>query len=297
MFDNVIVGVDGGQGGRDAIALAGQLAAPGATVTLANVYAGLYMASHAVSPGRVRADSEAAEALVAQERSLHAPTAQAYIKQSTSPARGLHELAEELKADLLVLGSCHRGLIGRAVLGNDARAGLNGAPCGVAVATHGYAADSTPPASIGVGYSGTPESKVALATARELAARSGARVRALQVVSLPPYLFSGMLPPGDLGIDDLIAAAEEEMATLDGVETEVHYGAVDLDLEQFSKEVDLLVVGSRAYGPAMRLIEGSTSLFLLGHSRAPLLVLPRGAQTSQPHTPDLAETSQKPISV
>jgi hypothetical protein len=38
MFTNVPVGVDGRQGGRDAIALAGRLASPHATITLANVY-------------------------------------------------------------------------------------------------------------------------------------------------------------------------------------------------------------------------------------------------------------------
>jgi nucleotide-binding universal stress UspA family protein len=40
MFDKVIVGVDGQQGGSDAIALAEQLAAPGASLTLAHVYGG-----------------------------------------------------------------------------------------------------------------------------------------------------------------------------------------------------------------------------------------------------------------
>ena len=40
MFDNVIVGIDGHQGGRDAVALARQLAAPGGRLTLAHVYGG-----------------------------------------------------------------------------------------------------------------------------------------------------------------------------------------------------------------------------------------------------------------
>ena len=38
MFENILVGVDGRQGGRDAIALAKRLAAPDATITLAHVY-------------------------------------------------------------------------------------------------------------------------------------------------------------------------------------------------------------------------------------------------------------------
>src|SRR2546423_2010799 len=38
MFYNVIVGVDGRQGGRDAITLATKLASPAATITLAHFY-------------------------------------------------------------------------------------------------------------------------------------------------------------------------------------------------------------------------------------------------------------------
>jgi hypothetical protein len=38
MFDNVLVGVDGRPGGRDALVLARQLAAPAARLTLANIY-------------------------------------------------------------------------------------------------------------------------------------------------------------------------------------------------------------------------------------------------------------------
>ena len=41
--------------------------------------------------------------------------------------------------------------------------------------------------------------------------------------------------------------------------------------------LDLLVVGSRNYGPVKRLVLGSTSNYLARHARGPLLVLPRVA--------------------
>jgi len=44
--------------------------------------------------------------------------------------------------------------------------------------------------------------------------------------------------------------------------------------------VDLLVVGSRSYGPVKRLVVGSTSNYLERHARCALLVLPR------PHASD-----------
>ena len=65
MFENVIVGLDGRQGGRDAIALAGRLAALGATVTFAHVYGVPVSAS--VRPLVLRVEMEAAERLLAQE--------------------------------------------------------------------------------------------------------------------------------------------------------------------------------------------------------------------------------------
>ena len=57
----------------------------------------------------------------------------------TSPGRGLHELAETLGSDLLVVGSCRRSLLGRVMVGDDTRAALDGAPCAVAIAPAGYA--------------------------------------------------------------------------------------------------------------------------------------------------------------
>ena len=36
-----------------------------------------------------------------------------------------------------------------------------------------------------------------------------------------------------------------------------------------------MIVGSRGYGPVLRLVHGSTSNYLLRHARSPLLVLPR----------------------
>ena len=55
------------------------------------------------------------------------------------------------------------------------------------------------------------------------------------------------------------------------------YGLTGEELAAFSDEVDLLVVGSRGYGPAKRLVLGSTSDYLERHARCSLLALPRPA--------------------
>ena len=65
------------------------------------------------------------------------------------------------------------------------------------------------------------------------------------------------------------------MQALEGVEGRAVYGLTGEELAAFSDELDLLVVGSRSYGPFKRLVLGSTSDYLERHARCSLLVLPR----------------------
>jgi nucleotide-binding universal stress UspA family protein len=166
------------------------------------------------------------------------------------------------------------------LIGDDTRSSLNGAPCAVAIAARGYADHPLPIATIGVGYDGSPESEVALAAARELAARNRSLVRALEVVSIPNYAFTGFGAPAlGEGIEAMIAEASERMAALQGVEGRAVYGLAGEELAAFGDELQLLIVGSRGYGPMKRLILGSTSEHLQRHARCSLLVLPRSASS------------------
>jgi nucleotide-binding universal stress UspA family protein len=282
MFKNVLVGVDGRLGGRDAMALAGRLAEQGATVTLAHVYTGTFTFMAAVDPGVAEEDRREALQMLEGERERAGIEASLAAVQALTTGQGLHELAEEREADLLVLGTSHRGIFGRTVLGNDTRAAINGAPCAIAVAPAGYAGQSGPFATIGVGYDGSTESIAALEAARELAAPTGAKIRALEIVSYPTYIFTGIVPPVGEGIEELVEHADKRMKALPGVQGSAEYGLSGQDLAEFSKEVDLLIVGSRNYGPARRLIVGSTASFLQSHARSPLLVLPRGTSHATP---------------
>jgi nucleotide-binding universal stress UspA family protein len=200
---------------------------------------------------------------------------------AASTGEGLHRLAEEHAADLIVVGSSSRGRLGRAMIGSDTRDSLNGASCAVAIAPLGYAALKRHLATIGVAYDGSPESKAALAAARDLAERSGAAIRACEVVSLPSYAYASVYAVGWAeNITASVADAQVRLAHIDGVDGHAVYGITGEELATFSRDVDVLVVGSRGYGPARRLIHGSTSNFLLGHARCALLVLPRVAGTA-----------------
>jgi nucleotide-binding universal stress UspA family protein len=294
MFNNTLVGVDGRAGGRDGIALASCLTSPDGTLTLAHIHPGRLRPSHAISPELIRGESEAAHILLGRERDGAGVQAQLISIEALSPGRGLHEQAEHEGADLLVVGSCSHGALGRATLGDDTRAALNGAPCAVAIAPAGYAEQPAPPARIGIAYNSTPEATAALAVARGLAAQTGASLHALEVVSIPSIAYTGVVAPA-LGesIDLMLQEANARMQKLSYVEGRVAYGLAGEELAAFGDEVDLLVVGSRSYGPVKRLMLGSTSDCLQRHARCALLVLPRPATVD--HDEDSGRTTRETV--
>lgn len=291
MFENVLVGIDGTSGGQDAIALAKQLVSPEGRITLANVHVGRLNPIHGITPGMISEERAAAVDLLRRERDSAHLTAQVIEIESGSAGRGLHQQAEDQRADLIVVGSCRRGAFGRAMLGDETRASLNAAPCAVAVARAGYAVHTELPAKIGVGHDGSPESEVALAAARELAGRMHARVLALEAISLPVYAYTGLVPPlvGD-SVDALLKQAEERLAKL-GADVEGHarYGVAGEELSSFGDELDLLIVGSRGYGPLRRLLLGSTSDYLARHAHCSLLAMPRAADVGEQREQQQAE--------
>jgi nucleotide-binding universal stress UspA family protein len=76
-------------------------------------------------------------------------------------------------------------------------------------------------------------------------------------------------------IDTMIAEASKRMSAMPDVDGRAVYGLAGEELAAFGEDVDLLVVGSRGYGPVRRLVLGSTSDYLERHARCSLLVLPR----------------------
>jgi nucleotide-binding universal stress UspA family protein len=281
MFANVIVGVDSSATGRDAVKLALALADEGARIALAHVHGAVPTPGRAPSAATEAHEHERAMALLEAERAETGVAAELIAFRASSVGRGLHTLAETEHADLLVVGSHGRGLAGRVLVGDDTGASLNGATCAVAVAPRGYVARSGGFLRVGVGYDFSPESRSALALARRLAERDGAKLSALYVVSLPAWGYVAPMPSnwGEIVEEDR-RAAEQKVASLEGVEATAAYGLPVEELAAFGDRVDLLVVGSRNYGPVRRLMLGSTSHGLARHARCALLVLPRSVEAS-----------------
>jgi len=266
MFKNVLVGVDGRPNGRAAIALATQLMDSNGELAFAHV--------HRDEVAELTRSHE----LLEQERVDANVDAELISVASASPGRGLHEQAEQQGADLLVVGSCSLSAFGRAMLGDDTRAALNGAPCAVAVAPLGYGEHPGPIGKVGVAYNGSPESLAALAVARDLAATTGATIHALEVVSIPSAAYGGWVAPAiGESVESMLQEASRRVKELSDVEGRAVYGLAGEELAAFGDEVDILIVGSRGYGPVRRLVLGSTSNYLERHARCPLVVLPRVA--------------------
>jgi nucleotide-binding universal stress UspA family protein len=279
MFKNIMVGVDEHQGGRDAIALASRLLEADGDVTLAYVYPGDARTWRGSSAAYDAVERQRAVELLAAARDETGVNAEVSCAGAPSAGRGLHTLAEAAGADLLVVGSSRRGLLGRVLVGDDTHAALNGAPCAVAIAPAGYSQETTAMREIGVAYNASPESEHALEVARKLAARHGAKLSAFEAVSPPAaYVFAGAAAPLGEMIPGLVKEARERIAALDGVSPHAAYGNPAEELAVYSASLDLLVVGSRDYGPVGRLVHGSTTQQLARSVRCPLLALTRATR-------------------
>jgi len=217
------------------------------------------------------------------------------LEASSSPARGLHDTAVSELADLIVVGSSHHGPVGRVLLGSVGERLLSGAPCAVAIAPHGHAArESRRIGVIAIAFDGSPEAELALRAAHELARRTEAALRVLMVIE-PPATVPGHFVPLPV-VEPLVVieraeamqrqeqgaqnALDRALAALGGgpaIERRVLFGAdpASAILESARADVDLLLLGSRAYGPVRRALVGSVSSAIVRHAPCPVLVTPR----------------------
>lgn len=293
----ILSGWDGSERAHDALALAAVLARiDGSAVHAVTSYkARSSFAQHFGPPDGPRQHAEATLASLPSGLTEGLDLSTAAFPGDT-PSEALSGAAGDAGADVVVLGSTHRGALGRAFLGSVALDLLHESPYDVAVAPVGYVAE---PAErirrVLVAYDGTGESQRALERADAIALQAGAAVRVVTIVDMTPYPWvapeMAMSDPavgytGATYVDPQLVEEERESARRRGrdlLDTVVTSAPSDRrllegdpaeELVEASAAADLLVMGSRGQSTAGRTLGGSTSAHVVRAAHCPVWVVP-----------------------
>jgi nucleotide-binding universal stress UspA family protein len=287
----IVVGFDAGEQGRDALRLAEVLRGSGdgelivAAIDEIEPYFDDVVAWETLRQGYYASVFEAAADALGDEE--FSPRGAA----GSVPAE-LDRIAVAERADAIIVGSTHRGKLGRVFPGSVGDRLLDGAPCAVGVAPRGYHQPTHPSIErIGVGYDGQDESRSALDTAVRLAHERGASLRLISVVRAveqAPGRIS-QLPGYARALEDYLSdrlgrGAESVSADIE-VDTLLLEGDPASELAAQGEGVDLLVVGSRGYGPIRRVLLGGVASSVVRLAPCPVMIIPRSA-TSEASPPD-----------
>ncbi len=287
----LIIGFEDSAEGRDALALGAQLAqALDARPLIARA---LVLPEGVLSAGGAIAGEIIAALEGVAVRELAEPLVQladlgplAETLTGSSAARVLHDLAESHSAVAAVVGSSARGAFGRLVPGSTAERLLHGAPCAVAVAARGYAAEGTRPLRVAVAFDGSGEAALALRAGITIAGRCNSTLTLLTVVETVGFAYTPSVARAIPVAEYQVREEQRRRRTLDGAlgrvppdlpaDGRLLHGAPGQALVDASKDFDLIVVGSRGYGPLRRTLLGSSSRRLFNGSACSVMALPRG---------------------
>jgi nucleotide-binding universal stress UspA family protein len=196
--------------------------------------------------------------------------------------RGLQQIAAEEHADLVIVGArqaqCHRSRRS----GATSQRMINGCRCPVVVVPRDYELPRGV-SVVGVAYVPTAEGDGALRVGAAVARMAGAALRVITVIK--PTLGA------DASAGSAKEAAERRRAELEAIvaaATAEHDDAIDAEHEilvdgpsdallRICANLDLLVMGSRGYGPMLGVLLGSVSRRVTASADCPVLVVPRAA--------------------
>ena len=284
-FSNIVVGIDGRAGGADALTLAGALArAADARLSLVCAYLSDPVGTRLVPGEAKELRAKAVAYLEAARADADDLVDEVHPVPTSSPARGLHEVAEELGASLIVVGSSHRGPVGRVLPGSVTQQVLHGAPCAVAVAPAGLSARGVARLRrIGCGYDGGKESRAALELAKDIVRLLDGTLEVVDVVApaspFPVYPGAMVLPEAMEDVEEAVRAELDDAVAATGELSAVGVLPTGDPAEQLvlrSESLDMLVMGSRAYGPVRRVLLGTVAGRVVREAFCPVVVVPRG---------------------
>jgi nucleotide-binding universal stress UspA family protein len=293
MYRTIVVGYDGTDQADDGLALGAQLAKlTGARLVLAFAYAGeaipVGIGSALIGVSlRQEAESVLARGVGLVPEGVHASS---IPLRGSPPARALHELTAREEASLLVLGPAEYGPVARVLVGSVATRLLNGLPCPIAVAPNGYKHAGHSVARIGVCWNDSPEAALALDAAVELARLASADLYLSHVVDPTVYVHTPLpalfMPDRDeitRAAEELLAATVNELPGDVRATSRVLLGSPAAMLAESAERerLDLLVIGSRGYGPMRRVLLGGVSGRVIHTAPCPVLIVPNAA-TNRP---------------
>ena len=244
----------------------------------------VYQGAAAVGAGRVDVEwvaynrQEAERVLDGARAALEGTDATFRAVAADSAPRGLHEAMESAgPGAVAIVGSRNTKGVRRTSPGSTADRLLTGAPGPVVVVPWDYEEIPQPQVRrIAVAYIDTPDGRAALAAARAHAKEVASSVDLVSV--LPDTLVRPSLgePRRFAQEQRRDYAASLEAAAREDERVRLLDGPVVDALGQLQPEdADLLVCGSRGYGPARRVLLGGVSARLLKVARVPVMVVPR----------------------
>lgn len=284
----LIVGYEGGSTGEDAIAFGLRwAAASGDRMHVVTVHPGpAPLGAGRVDVEWVAYERDEAETLLDKARGLVPADVEAtyHRVESGSAAHGLHDLvtADPDDIPLVVLGSRRTRGMRRTYPGTTAERLLQGSPAPVAMVPWGYADEQRGRLErVAVAFVDTPDGHGALEHGARMAAHLSAELLVVSVVpdtrvqptiGDPRQFAGGQAAQYRQGLDTAVAALPAALRA----RGELRPGpVVDTLTELRPDECDLLVCGSRGYGPLRSVLLGGVSSRVVKHSRVPVVVVPR----------------------
>ena len=279
----ILVAVKRGEQQADALALAEQLAGDAGELVVANAYRwepGIYLISDDYEDV-IKQDARQIVASAGEQ--LGQPSRPLVVSDDTA-AHGLVRAARGEHSDALVIGSCHRTGVSRAILGGTAERVLHDAPCPVIVAPRGYAQRAAEIRRVGVAFDGGAEARAAARWAGDFARQAGATLQLVAVLEprVPAYpnaaaayaeLFGSEREALRRRLDETLAELPDDVRPTG----RLLEGRAAARIAEASDEYDFLVMGSRGYGRIGRVFLGGVARGVLAEARCPVVVIPRSA--------------------
>jgi nucleotide-binding universal stress UspA family protein len=218
-------------------------------------------------------------------------------------------LGEEIRAELIVVGSRGLGGMRRALIGSVSLSTIHHAHCSVLMvrASGGREGERNVPGRVLLAYDGSKEASAAAKVAAEIATVMGSELHLLHVAASesypPPFDYVSYEEPGfleawtsGLELDEARARAfvegqAQRMEAQGAKVAEAHlaFGNPDKEIVRLAEDLDvgMIVVSNRGRGEIRRALMGSVSDSVVRHAHCPVMVVRMEKERSVEHEADI----------